>query len=165
MCLNSSLAMASEAIQDYLKAIFKLQERDGRASTSALAAELGVSPASVTAMVKRLAASGLLEHELYRGARLTTEGRRVALEVVRHHRLLETYLAEKLGVAWDQVHDEADRLEHHLSETVEARMAEALGHPTHDPHGDPIPSEALELVTEPARSLADVPEGDEAVVR
>src|SRR4051794_15016477 len=157
--------MPSEAIQDYLKAIWKLQERDGRASTSALAAELGVSAASATAMVKRLAASGLLEHELYRGARLTVEGQRVALEVVRHHRLLETYLAEKLGVAWDEVHDEADRLEHHLSETVEARIAEALGHPTHDPHGDPIPSVQLELAREGDRSLADVADGDDAVVR
>ena len=116
-------------------------------------------------MVKRLAASGLLEHELYRGASLTTEGRRIALEVVRHHRLLETYLAEKLGVSWDAVHDEADRLEHHLSEAVEARIAEALGHPTHDPHGDPIPSAALELEREGHRSLVDVPDGDEAVVR
>jgi DtxR family Mn-dependent transcriptional regulator len=153
----------TEATQDYLKAIWKLG-RDGRATTSAIADELGVSPASATGMLKRLAALGLVEHERYRGATLTRAGERVALEVVRHHRLLELYLMEALGLGWDEVHAEADRLEHHLSEEVEARIDEALGFPTRDPHGDPIPSAELELHTDPARTLAELMRGDEALI-
>jgi DtxR family transcriptional regulator, Mn-dependent transcriptional regulator len=153
----------SEASQDYLKAIWKLG-RDGPATTSAIADELGVSPASATGMLKRLAALGLVEHERYHGATLTIAGERVALEVVRHHRLLELYLMEALGLGWDEVHAEADRLEHHLSEEVEARIDAALGFPKRDPHGDPIPTAELELVTDPARTLAEVMLGDEAVI-
>jgi DtxR family Mn-dependent transcriptional regulator len=134
----------SEAIQDYLKGIYKLQERVGRATITAVAGELGVSAASASAMVKKLAALELLEHEPYRGARLTDAGERVALEVIRHHRLLELYLAQTLGLDVDAVHDEADRLEHVISEELEARIDSALGHPTHDPHGDPIPDATLE---------------------
>jgi DtxR family Mn-dependent transcriptional regulator len=134
----------SEAIQDYLKGIYKLQQAGGNATITALARDQGVSAASASAMVKKLAALDLLEHEPYHGARLTDAGERVAVEVIRHHRLLELYLAETLGVHVDDVHDEADRLEHAISEELEARIDRALGFPTHDPHGDPIPDANLE---------------------
>jgi DtxR family Mn-dependent transcriptional regulator len=134
----------SEAIQDYLKAIYKLQTESGRATITAVAREQRVSPASASAMVKKLAALELIEHEPYRGAHLTEAGERVALEVIRHHRLLELYLAQTLGLHVDDVHDEADRLEHVISEELEARIDRALGYPTHDPHGDPIPDANLQ---------------------
>jgi DtxR family Mn-dependent transcriptional regulator len=156
--------MVSESAQDYLKAIWKL-ERTGEMSTTALADALGVSPASATAMLKKLASLGLVVHERYHGATLTPAGERMALEVVRHHRLLELYLMKALGLGWDQVHAEAERLEHYLSEEVESRIDAALGHPTHDPHGDPIPTAELELLTEEGRWLSDVADGTEAVVR
>jgi DtxR family transcriptional regulator, Mn-dependent transcriptional regulator len=133
----------TDAIQDYLKEIYKLGSGGGRVSTSALAERQGVSPASASAMVKKLAALGLVELVPYRGVSLTPEGDRVAIEVIRHHRLLELYLAETLGIGVDEVHDEADRLEHVLSEELEARIDRALGYPTHDPHGDPIPDADL----------------------
>ena len=139
-----SKAPLSESIQDYLKSMYKLQSEDGRVSIGALAKDQSVSPASASAMVKKLTALDLLEHEKYRGVRLTPSGERVALEVIRHHRLLELYLAETLGVHVDDVHDEADRLEHVISEELEARIDKALGFPTHDPHGDPIPDANLE---------------------
>jgi DtxR family Mn-dependent transcriptional regulator len=128
--------MLSASIEDYAKAIYVLEERHGVASTTALADRLEISPPAVSAMVKKLAALGYVTHVPYRGVRLTDEGRRVALEVLRHHRLLETYLVEELGVPWDRVHAEAEVLEHVLSE----RIAAKLGEPTHDPHGDPIPA-------------------------
>ena len=134
----------SESIQDYLKSAYKLQLAGGRVAIGALAKDQSVSPASASAMVKKLAALGLLEHAPYRGARLTAAGERVALEVIRHHRLLELYLAETLGLHVDDVHDEADRLEHVISEELEERIDKALGFPTHDPHGDPIPDANLE---------------------
>jgi DtxR family Mn-dependent transcriptional regulator len=137
-------APLSEAIQDYLKGIYKLQQATDRVAITALAREQGVSAASASAMVKKLAALGLLEHEPYRGARLSAAGERVAVEVIRHHRLLELYLAQTLGLDVDAVHDEADRLEHVISEELEARIDRALGFPTHDPHGDPIPDANLE---------------------
>jgi DtxR family transcriptional regulator, Mn-dependent transcriptional regulator len=133
----------SEAIQDYLKGIYKLQQAGGRATVTTLARNQGVSPASASAMVKKLAVLDLLEHEPYRGARLTEAGERVALEVIRHHRLLELYLADTLGLDVNHVHAEADRLEHVISEELEERIDRALGHPTHDPHGDPIPDANL----------------------
>ena len=136
--------MPSESVQDYLKAIWKL-ENETRATTSALATELAVTPASSAAMVKKLAEMGLVEHERYRGIRLTPSGERAALEVIRHHRLLELYLMKALGLGWDQVHAEAERLEHYLSEELESRIDAALGYPTHDPHGDPIPTAELVL--------------------
>lgn len=139
-----SRAPLSESIQDYLKSAYKLQSTGGRVTIGALAKDQSVSPASASAMVKKLAALGLLEHEPYRGARLTAAGERVALEVIRHHRLLELYLAETLGLHVDDVHDEADRLEHVISEELEERIDKALGFPTHDPHGDPIPDANLE---------------------
>ncbi len=139
-------ARPSEAIQDYAKAIYSLERRvDGPVSTNHLAERLGVTPASVSAMLKKLAERGLVEHVPYKGVLLTGEGRRVALEVMRHHRLLETYLAEHLGVPWDRVHEEAEALEHVISEDLEARIAAKLGEPTHDPHGDPIPSADLRI--------------------
>ena len=134
----------TDAIQDYLKEIYKLQEGEARVSVTALAREQGVSPASASAMVKKLAALELVDHEPYKGVRLTPAGERVAVEVIRHHRLLELYLAKTLGLHVDDVHAEADRLEHVLSEELEARIDSALGFPTHDPHGDPIPNAALE---------------------
>jgi DtxR family Mn-dependent transcriptional regulator len=133
----------SEAIQDYLKGIYKLQEAEGGVTINALARDQGVSAASASAMVKKLAALELVDHEPYRGARLTEAGTRVAVEVIRHHRLIELFLAETLGLHVDNVHDEADRLEHVISEELEARIDRALGYPTHDPHGDPIPDADL----------------------
>ncbi|HYY63748.1 MAG TPA: metal-dependent transcriptional regulator [Gaiellaceae bacterium] len=141
----------TDAIQDYLKAIHKLQEADGRVSVTALAREQRVAAGSASEMVKKLAALGLVQHAPYKGVRLTPAGDRVAVEVIRHHRLLELYLAKTLGVHVDDVHDEADRLEHVLSEELEARIDRALGFPTHDPHGDPIPNAALEWPNSKAR--------------
>lgn len=135
----------SESQEDYLKQILLLQERHGKAGTKDLATRLDVRPASVTEMLGRLAQQGLVEHTRYQGATLTSSGRRVALEMLRHHRLLETYLVQQLGYSWDEVHDEAERLEHVISERFETKIAEAMGHPTHDPHGDPIPGEDLEM--------------------
>ena len=143
----------SESIQDYLKSVYKLQAAEGRVTIGALAKDQGVSPASASAMVKKLAALELLTHEPYRGAHLTEAGEKVALEVIRHHRLLELYLAETLGVHVDDVHDEADRLEHVISEELEARIDRALGFPTHDPHGDPIPDANLKWPTGRRRSV------------
>jgi DtxR family transcriptional regulator, Mn-dependent transcriptional regulator len=135
----------SESIQDYLKGIYQLNVAQGRVSISALARRQRVSPASASAMVKKLAVLELVaERAPYRGVALTSAGERIALEVIRHHRLLELYLAKTLGVAVEDVHDEADRLEHVLSEELEARIDRALGYPTHDPHGDPIPDARLE---------------------
>jgi DtxR family Mn-dependent transcriptional regulator len=136
-------APLSEAIQDYLKSLYKLQVESGSVTIGALARDQSVSPASASAMVKKLGALDLLEHEPYRGARLTPAGERVAVEVIRHHRLIELYLAKTLGVDVADVHDEADRLEHVISEELEARIDRALGFPTHDPHGDPIPDADL----------------------
>jgi DtxR family Mn-dependent transcriptional regulator len=133
-----SSRVLTSAVEDYLKALFELGERDVK--TQALAAALGVSPASVTGMLRKLSELHLIEYEPYQGASLTSAGRKMALETIRHHRLLETYLAEALGYEWHEVHDEAEKLEHHISEDFEDRIASALGHPTHDPHGDPIPA-------------------------
>ena len=134
----------TDAIQDYLREIYKLGTEKSPVSVSALAKRQGVSPASASAMVKKLAALDLAVHEPYRGIALTSAGEKVALEVIRHHRLLELYLAETLGVHVDEVHDEAERLEHVISEELEERIDKALGFPTHDPHGDPIPDANLE---------------------
>jgi len=135
----------SEAIEDYAKAIYALsRQRQGPASNGDVAQRLGVAPATATAMLQKLDGLGLVEYVPYRGATLTAAGEKVALEVIRHHRLLELYLAETLGVSVDDVHEEADRLEHAISEELEARIDKALGYPTHDPHGDPIPDANLE---------------------
>lgn len=151
----------SEAIQDYAKAIYSLHSRfDEPVSTSALADRLKVSPASASAMVKRLEERGLAEREPYHGVVLTEAGERVALEVMRHHRLLELYLAEALGMPWDRIHAEAERLEHAISPELSALIAEKLGHPTHDPHGDPIPTADGEIDEAPTRALAELADGE-----
>ncbi|HEY7692366.1 MAG TPA: metal-dependent transcriptional regulator [Gaiellaceae bacterium] len=152
--------MLSASIEDYAKAIYVLEERHGVASTTALADRLEISAPAVSAMVKKLAALGYVTHVRYRGVRLTEEGRRIALEVLRHHRLLETYLVEELGVPWDRVHAEAEVLEHVLSEGLEERIAAKLGEPTHDPHGDPIPAADGTLVEPPTVALAALGPGD-----
>jgi DtxR family Mn-dependent transcriptional regulator len=155
----------SETSQDYLKEIYKLQEEEGRATTSALAERVGVAPPSATAMLKKLAALGLVEHAPYRGVTLTAAGERAAIEVIRHHRLLEQYLAESLGLSIEEVHAEADRLEHAISEELEARIDASLGFPTHDPHGDPIPTAELELAETNLRQLSDLEPGEKATIR
>ena len=155
----------SEAIQDYLKEIYKLQSDGDRATTSAIAERMSVAPSSATSMLKKLAALGLVNHAPYRGVTLTDAGREIALEVVRHHRLLEQYLAEKLGLGIEAVHAEADRLEHVLSDELEARIDQALGYPTHDPHGDPIPDAGLKYDPTKLRQLDELEPGEEATVR
>ena len=127
-------------MENYLKVIYEILEKSDRATTSSIALRMGIASPSVTAMIKRLAGLNLVTHEPYQGVRLTEVGSKTALEVVRHHRLLELYLAEALGVPWDQVHDEAEMLEHAISEDLEDRIAAVLGHPTVDPHGSPIPA-------------------------
>ena len=156
--------LRSQAVEDYSKAIFSLQSRSEEpVSTNALAERLGITPGSVSAMLKKLDELGLITHVPYRGVRLTADGRLLALEVIRHHRLLERFLADTLGMPWDRVHAEAEVLEHVLSEDLEDLIAAKLGHPTVDPHGDPIPSADLEL-TEPAtRSMESLEPGDQGV--
>jgi DtxR family transcriptional regulator, Mn-dependent transcriptional regulator len=154
----------SAAIQDYLKEIYKLQAEGERATTSAIARRMGVAPSSVTSMLKKLAVLGLAEHAPYRGVQLSEAGTKIALEVIRHHRLLERYLAETLGLGIDAVHAEADRLEHVLSEELEARIDEQLGYPTHDPHGHPIPDAGLKMKRQTLRSLEALEPGEEATV-
>jgi DtxR family Mn-dependent transcriptional regulator len=151
----------SNAIEDYAKSIYSLQGRaaGGAVTTNALAARCGVTPASASAMVKKLAERGLAIHEPYHGVRLTPAGERLALEMLRHHRLLELYLAEHLDVPWDRVHEEAEALEHVLSEDLEARIAAKLGHPTHDPHGDPIPDRDLVIDEGQTEALDSLPVG------
>jgi len=140
-----SKKLLSEAQEDYLKQIYLLTEEAPLAGTQALADRLGVAPASVTVMLQKLGALELVAYEQYRGVRLTEAGTAAALEILRHHRLLECFLHRALGYGWDEVHDEAERLEHYISETFESRMAAWLGHPSRDPHGDPIPDAALRL--------------------
>jgi DtxR family Mn-dependent transcriptional regulator len=155
----------TDATQDYVKEIHKLQMEGRRATTSAIAERLGVRPPSVTAMLKRLTTLGLAKYAPYRGVELTPAGERVALEVIRHHRLLEQYLTQALGLSLDEVHAEADRLEHALSEELEARIDRSLGYPTHDPHGDPIPDADLQIDRARLRTLASLEPGDEATIR
>lgn len=154
-----SLPSLSRSVEDYLKAIYGLSERGDAASTSAIADALAVQPASVTGMVKRMAESGLLEHAPYRGVRLTPRGHREALKVLRRHRVIETYLCERLGFAWEDVHEEAERLEHAASEQLVERMAAALEFPSHDPHGAPIPTRAGEIEETDSATLADAEPG------
>ena len=149
----------SAAVQDYAKAIYELESRAGVASTNALAERLGVRPGSVSGMLRKLDALGLVAYERYRGVCLTEAGRRVALEVLRHHRLLELYLAETLGMGWDEVHAEAERLEHVISEELEQAIAAKLGNPICDPHGDPIPDRGLAFVEPASESLYQLEPG------
>lgn len=157
--------MLSQSMENYLKAIYELQQESDWVSTSALARRLGHAPASATNMIKKLAAPdlNLLQYVPYRGTRLTTVGEKIALEVIRHHRLIELYLAEVMGVPWDKVHDEAERIEHVISEDLEERMAKALGHPTIDPHGSPIPSKSGHMLERNLFSLVEL-ELDRAAV-
>jgi len=156
--------LSSAAVQDYCKAIFALESRgDAAVSTNALAQRLGITPGSVSAMLSRLEKLGLVRHAPYHGTRLSADGRRLALEVIRHHRLLESFLAETLGMAWDRVHAEAEILEHVLSEELESLIAERLGHPTTDPHGDPIPTADLQLEEPVTQSMESLAVGDEGV--
>jgi len=154
--------MLSPKMEDYLKAIYELQRQSEEpVATSDIAELLGVTPPTATSMMESLEEQGLVEREKYKGVRLSSEGETVALEVLRHHRLLETYLTEHLGYDWADVHDEADTLEHHISEEFERRVAEVLGDPEVDPHGDPIPNVALDPVEEDADgTLGDCAEGD-----
>jgi DtxR family Mn-dependent transcriptional regulator len=155
----------SRSVEDYLKAIYGLCESGDAASTSAIAEALDIQPASVTGMVKRLAEGALLEHVPYRGVRLTDRGTLEALRVLRRHRILETYLCERLAYAWDDVHAEAERLEHAASDALIEKMAAALAFPSHDPHGAPIPTRAGDIEhTEPA-TLADAQPGDRVRIR
>jgi DtxR family Mn-dependent transcriptional regulator len=155
----------SVAIQDYVKEIYKLQASGKRPTTTAIAGAMGVAPSSATSMLKKLAALGLAEHAPYRGVELSEAGTKIALEVIRHHRLLEQYLAETLGLPIDALHEEADRLEHVISEELEARIDEQLGYPTHDPHGDPIPDAGLNVDRTALRSLETLTLGEVATVR
>ena len=150
--------MLSQAVEDYLKAIYKLQG-DGAASTSDIAKAMKVSSASATNMVKRIAQMGLAKHESYRGVTLTETGRKVALEIIRHHRLLETYLKEVMGYSWENLHEEAEQLEHHISEEFEDKIEAMLGYPTHDPHGDPIPTRDGQIAATTTDALADAEVG------
>ncbi|MFC6616485.1 metal-dependent transcriptional regulator [Deinococcus radiophilus] len=156
----SRTALLSPAAEDYLKHMYLLS-RQGRVSTQALADALEVAPASVTGMLRKLTEQGLVLHAPYRGATLTIEGERAALEVLRHHRLLELFLYRALGVPLEEVHEEAEALEHALSERLEARMAAWLGEPEYDPHGDPIPSLGGQLPQRPERPLSSLRAGDQ----
>jgi DtxR family transcriptional regulator, Mn-dependent transcriptional regulator len=146
----------SEAVENYAKAIYAIQDRDGTVTTNALAERLGVTPASASGMVKKLGDLGLVDHEPYKGVQLTEAGERVALEVIRHHRLLELYLSKTLDLPWDRVHAEAEVLEHVLSEELEELISAKLGHPTVDPHGDPIPTAELTIDERPTEALSDL---------
>ncbi|MBO6794423.1 MAG: metal-dependent transcriptional regulator [Balneolaceae bacterium] len=150
----------SQSVEDYLKVIYVLESEGSGATTNNIAEMMEVSSASVTNMLKRLAGLNLIEHKSYKGAKLTDSGRKIALEILRHHRLLELYLKEIMGYSWDEVHDEAEKLEHHISEQFEDKIAELLNHPTHDPHGDPIPSKdgVMPEMASLALSEADIEE-------
>jgi len=163
--MSTQAADLTVAVQDYLKAIYALESSEERVTTSALAGRMGVSAPSATAMTKRLAELGLVERAPYRGVALTDEGRRGALEVLRHHRLLERYLVDRLGLSLAEVHAEAELLEHALSEELEAKIDAELGYPTHDPHGDPIPDAGLHMDTKRLRSLDSLAPGQPATIR
>ncbi len=157
--------MPTPAVEDYLKAIYKASRGEGAASTSAVADALGVSPASVSGMLRRLSDRGLVEYERYYGARLTGDGRAAALGTIRRHRILEAFLVEVLGYSWDSVHEEAERLEHAASDELVDRMAAALGDPEEDPHGAPIPEAGVDFRERQWPALSDLGVGEVAVVR
>ncbi|NOX64070.1 MAG: metal-dependent transcriptional regulator [Chloroflexi bacterium] len=156
--------MQTQAVEDYLKTIYEIERERGKVATTALAERLGVAPASATGMIKKLAAMHLVSYEPYQGVKLTESGRKIALEVIRHHRLVELYLAEALGVPWDQVHDEAEKWEHILSEDLEERMDAVLGRPTTDPHGAPIPTREGAMPAPARERLYDMTPGQRAVI-
>ncbi|HET6567572.1 MAG TPA: metal-dependent transcriptional regulator [Rhodothermales bacterium] len=156
--------MVSQAVEDYLKTIYKLQH-EGPVSTTEIARVMNVSSASVTNMMKRLAGMGLLEHRSYRGVTLTPAGEKIALEIIRHHRLLELYLKEVMGYSWQKLHEEAEHLEHHISEEFEDKIEALLGYPTHDPHGDPIPTREGVIGEVATNPLSEIEPGHAVVVR
>lgn len=156
--------MYNEAIEDYLKSIYEIQQEQRKVATTVLAKRLNVQPASVTGMVKKLSDMNLLTYEPYQGVQLTHSGKKIALEVIRHHRLVELFLAEALGVPWDKVHQEAEKWEHVLSEELEERIDALLGYPTHDPHGAPIPGRNGEVAERPTLLLADLQPSQAAVI-
>ncbi|MDD7932189.1 metal-dependent transcriptional regulator [Actinomycetospora straminea] len=159
--MSGTVAPRTAAVDDYIKAIYAVYERgEGPASTTALARRLGVGASSVSGMLRKLTDQGLVEHRPYGGVRLTDSGTRAALDVLRRHRLLETYLVRELGYGWDEVHDEAEVLEHHVSPTLLDRMDERLGHPRYDPHGDPIPAADGTVAEFTARRFATLEPGD-----
>lgn len=160
-----SVRPLSRSVEDYLKAIYALCDSGDPASTSAIAEALDIQPASVTGMIKRLAESGLVEHVPYKGVRLTEPGAVEALKILRRHRILETYLCERLGYSWDDVHDEAERLEHAASDKLIEQMAGALDFPSHDPHGAPIPTRAGDIEVTNLATLADARAGDRVMIR
>ena len=154
----------NEGAENYAKALYELQGRDASpVGTSAVAERLGVTPASASGMLKRLADEGVVEYEPYHGARLTSDGERIALEMIRHHRLLELFLAEVLGMPWDRVHAEAEVLEHHISDELEELIAAKLGEPALDPHGDPIPDRDLAISDDDSVALTELDAGERAV--
>lgn len=157
----------THAIEDYLKAIYALSKEYGRATTNQIAERMEVTPASVTGMIQKLATTDppLVDYKKHHGVVLTEAGETVALEILRHHRLLELFLQETLGYSWDEVHSEADRLEHVISEEMEERIAQALGDPSHDQHGDPIPTREFQLPTHFTLALSELRPGQQAVVR
>ena len=155
----------STATEDYLKAIYHLRSESAGVSTTALAAEMSVAPASATNMIKKLAAMKLVRHVPYYGVELTPAGEKIALEIVRHHRLIESFLHEALGLDWDEIHEEANKLEHILSDNLEDHIADFLGHPTEDPHGDPIPTKAGVVSAGAKQTLSDLPSGTHATIR
>jgi DtxR family transcriptional regulator, Mn-dependent transcriptional regulator len=154
----------NEGAENYAKALYELQGRgDAPVGTTAVAERLGVTPASASGMLRRLADEGLVEYAPYHGARLTPEGERIALEMIRHHRLIELFLAEVLGMPWDRVHGEAEVLEHHISEELEELIAEKLGEPARDPHGDPIPDRDLSVHADDSVALTELEPGEDGV--
>ena len=157
----------STSTQDYLKRIYELTECGEPASTNDLARELNIKPASVTGMIQKLAAEkpALVEYQKHQGVTLTTSGKRAALEVIRHHRLLEAWLVQTLGYSWDEVHEEAERLEHAISEDFERRIAAALGHPTRDPHGELIPTEDLKMPADDSTPLSALRPNQSATIQ
>jgi DtxR family Mn-dependent transcriptional regulator len=156
--------MRTQAVEDYLKTIYELEHEHGKVATTALAEQMGVAPASVTGMIKKLAKMHLVAYKPYKGVVLTQAGCKIALEVIRHHRLIELFLAEALGVPWDQVHEEAHRIEHVLSDYLADRIDSVLGHPTTDPHGAPIPTREGTIDQPPCRRLADLAPGQAGVI-
>jgi DtxR family Mn-dependent transcriptional regulator len=156
--------MNNEAIEDYLKTIFVIQKETGKVATTVLAKSLNIAPASATGMIKKLSDMKLVTYEPYQGVKLTDAGRRIALEVIRHHRLIELFLSESLGVPWDKVHDEAEKWEHILSEDMEDRIDKLLGFPKIDPHGAPIPDRNGEYISYEKTRLSELKTGTEAVI-
>lgn len=156
--------MLSKSVEDYLKAIYEIQNMEGKVTTNSLSQKLNVTPASVTGMMRRLSSQKLITYKKYQGVKLAPMGQKIALEVIRHHRIVELYLKEALGVTWDKVHEEAEKLEHVISEDIEDKMDEFLGHPTSDPHGSPIPGKNGEVIERKCMRLTEVEPRHTAVV-